>query len=214
LNPRPGKLIRMEKGANPPSTCNAEVYEVPYDPKGSGMGGSHPRGIDIDTNGIVWTPLAGEGILASFDRSKCKTLIGEAATTGRHCPEGWAFYPIPGPDFKTQPNVKADFHYSMWLDRFNSLGLGKNIPVVDGSDSDSLLAFVPNTQKWVRLQVPYPMGFSSHFFDGRIDDAKAGWKGRGVWAANQTTGSQLTEGGKNMPSQLAHFQIRPDPLAK
>jgi hypothetical protein len=214
LNPRPGKLIRMVKGANPPSTCNAEVYEVPYDPKGSGMGGSHPRGIDIDTNGIVWTPLAGEGILASFDRSKCKTLIGEAATTGRHCPEGWAFYPIPGPDFKTQPNVKADFHYSMWLDRFNSLGLGKNIPIVDGSDSDSLLAFVPVSKQWVRLQVPYPMGFSSHFFDGRIDDAKAGWKGRGVWAANQTTGSQLTEGGKNMPSQLAHFQIRPDPLAK
>jgi len=214
LNPRPGKLIRMVKGANPPSTCNAEVYEVPYDPKGSGMGGSHPRGIDIDTNGIVWTPLAGEGILASFDRSKCKTLIGEAATTGRHCPEGWAFYAIPGPDFKTQPNVKADFHYSMWLDRFNSLGLGKNIPIVDGSDSDSLLAFVPGSKQWVRLQVPYPMGFSSHFFDGRIDDAKAGWKGRGVWAANQTTGSQLTEGGKNMPSQLAHFQIRPDPLAK
>jgi hypothetical protein len=35
-----------------------------------------------------------------------------------------------------------------------------------------------------------------------------------LWAANETTGSQLTEGGKNMPSQVAHFQIRPDPLAK
>jgi hypothetical protein len=214
LNPRPGRLIRMVKGANPPSTCNAEVYEVPYDPKGSGMGGSHPRGIDIDTKGIVWTPLAGEGILASFDRGKCKVLIGEAATTGRHCPEGWAFHPIPGVAFKTQPDVKADFHYSMWLDRFNALGLGENVPIVDGSDSDSLLAFLPGSKQWVRLQVPYPMGFSSHFFDGRIDDAKAGWKGRGVWAANQTTGSQLTEGGKNTPSQLAHFQIRPSALAK
>ncbi len=214
LNPRPGRLVRMVKGANPPATCNAEVYEVPYDAKGSGNGGSHPRGIDVDTNGIVWTPLAGEGVLASFDRSKCKMLVDEAATTGRHCREGWAFYPIPGPAFKTQPDVKADFHYSMWLDRFNALGLGKNIPMVDGSDSDSLLAFIPGNKQWVRLQVPYPMGFSSHFFDGRIDDAKAGWKGRGVWAANQTTGSQLTEGGKDMPSQLAHFQIRPDPLAK
>jgi hypothetical protein len=214
LNPRPGRLIRMVKGATPPSTCNAEVYEVPYDPKGSGMGGSHPRGIDVDTNGVVWAPLAGEGILASFDRSKCKTLTGEAATTGRHCPEGWALFPIPGPAFQTQPDVKADFHYSMWLDRFNALGLGKNIPIVDGADSDSLLAFIPESKRWVRLQVPYPMGFSSHFFDGRIDDAKAGWKGRGVWAANQTTGSQLTEGGKSMPSQLAHFQIRPSPLAK
>ena len=109
LNPRPGKLIRMVKGANPPSTCNAEVYEVPYDPKGSGNGGSHPRGVDIDSKGIVWTPLAGEGILASFDRGKCKVLTGEAATTGRHCPEGWSFYPIPGAAFKTQPERENGF---------------------------------------------------------------------------------------------------------
>ena len=82
LNPRPGKLIRMVKGANPPSTCNAEVYEVPYDAKGAGNGGSHPRGIDIDTKGIVWTPLAGEGILASFDRGKCKVLTGKRQPPG------------------------------------------------------------------------------------------------------------------------------------
>jgi hypothetical protein len=35
-----------------------------------------------------------------------------------------------------------------------------------------------------------------------------------VWAANQVRGSQLTEGGKDTPSQLANFQMRPDPLAK
>jgi hypothetical protein len=214
LNPRPGKLIRMVKGANPPSTCNAEVYEVPYDARGAGEGGSHPRGIDIDTKGIVWTPLAGEGILASFDRRKCKVLTGEAATTGRHCPEGWSFYPIPGAAFKTQPNVKTDFAYAMWVDRSNTLGLGKNLPVVSGADSDSLQVFNPDTNKWVRMRVPYPMGFFARFLDGRIDDLKAGWKGRGLWAANEATGSQLTEGGKDMPSQVAHFQIRPDPLAK
>ena len=50
--------------------------------------------------------------------------------------------------------------------------------------------------------------------DGRIDDANTGWKGRGVWAANESRGTQLTDGGKKLPSQLAHFQVRPDPLAK
>ncbi len=214
LNPRPGKLIRMVKGANPPSTCNAEVYEVPYDPTGAGMGGSHPRGIDIDTNGIVWTPLVGEGILARFDRGKCKALTNEASTTGRHCREGWSFYPIPGANFKTQPGVKTDFAYAMWVDRSNTLGLGANLPVVSGANSDSLLVFNPATGKWIRMRVPYPMGFFARFLDGRIDDAKAGWKGRGLWAANEATGSQLTEGGKEMPSQVAHFQVRPDPLAK
>jgi hypothetical protein len=214
IDPMPGRLIRMVKGTNPPETCNTEVYEVPYDPKGSGIGGSHPRGLDVDTKGLVWTALVGEGILASFDRRKCKLPpTGEEAVTGKQCHEGWSFYPIPGPTFKTQPNVKSDFSYYMWVDRFNTLGLGENIPIVDGADSDSLIAFHPDTKQWVRLQVPYPMGFFSRFFDGRIDNPKAGWKGRGLWAANQTRGSQLTEGGKNMPSQLAHFQIRPDPLA-
>lgn len=214
LNPRPGKLIRMVKGDRPPATCNAEVYEVPYDAKGSGPGGSHPRGIDIDTKGVVWTPLVGEGNLARFDRSKCRELKGEATTTGRQCREGWSFYPIPGAAFKTQPEVKSDFPYAMWVDRFNTLGLGKDLPVVGEADSDSLLVFDPATTQWVRLRVPYPMGFFPRFLDGRIDDPKAGWKGRGLWAANEATGSQLTEGGKDMPSQVAHFQMRPNPLAK
>jgi hypothetical protein len=213
LNPRPGRLIRMTRGSNPPSTCMAEAYE-PSAYQSPGMGGSHARGIDIDTNGVVWTPLAPEGNLASFDRRKCKALTKEAATTGPQCPEGWSFYAIPGAAFKAQPHVKSDYNNYVWVDRYNSLGLGNNIPVVDGANSDSLLAFQPKTRKWVRMQVPYPMGFFSRFFDGRIDNANAGWKGRGLWAANETRGSQLTEGGASMPSQLVHFQIRPNPLAK
>ena len=77
---------------------------VPYDPKGDGPGGNGARGIDIDTHGVVWTPLSAEGILASFDRSKCKTIpTGKDAITGNACREGWSFYPVPGPTFKTDP---------------------------------------------------------------------------------------------------------------
>ena len=47
----------------------------------------------------------------------------------------------------------------------------------------------------MRIRVPYPMGFFSRFFDARIDNPNTGWKGRGLWAANQQRGSQLTEGG-------------------
>jgi hypothetical protein len=216
----PGRLIRMVRGSDPPSTCLTEVYEVPYDAKGQGPGGSHDRGIDIDTNGVVWTPLTGEGYLASFDRRKCKVLpIGkaastEAALTGKQCHEGWTFYPVPGPSFQSDPTVKSDYNYYMYIDRYNSLGLGNNVVIIDGANSDSLIAFEQDTKKWVRMTVPYPMGFFSRFFDARVDDPKAGWKGHGAWAANQSRGTQVTEGGKNVPSQLAHFQIRPDPLAK
>ncbi len=216
----PGRLVRMVRGSNPPATCLTEVYEPPYDPKGQAPGASHDRGIDIDGNGVVWTPLTGEGYLASFDRRKCKVLpVGKAATTeaaatGRQCPEGWSLYAMPGPTFQSDPTVKADYYYYMYIDRDNSLGLGKNVVIVDGADSDSLIAFQQDTKRFVRMTVPYRMGFFSRFFDARIDDPKAGWKGRGAWAANETRGSWLTEGGKGTPSQLYHFQIRPDPLAK
>ena len=44
-------------------------------------------------------PLS-SGILAGFDRRKCKgPLNGPAAATGLPCPEGWTLYPFPGPQF-------------------------------------------------------------------------------------------------------------------
>ena len=74
----------------------------------------------------------------------------------------------------------ADFHYYNWVDQFNTLGLGENVPIATGSGSDSLLALLPETGEWVVLRVPYPMAFFSRGLDGRIDDPNAGWKGRGA----------------------------------
>ena len=36
----------------------------------------------------------------------------------------------------------------------------------------------------VELRVPYPMGFFAKGLEGRIDDPKAGWKGRELWATS------------------------------
>jgi hypothetical protein len=213
--PLPGKLLRFVPGANPPSTCMTEVYEPPFttDPNFAGKLGYVPRGVDFDTNGVVWTNLGGSGQLASFDRSKCKVLRGPTAT-GQHCPEGWTLYPAPGPTFKGESEAKADWLYFVWVDRFNILGLGKNSVVVTGTGSDSLLVFQPPTKTWTVMRVPYPMGFYSRDVNGRIDDPNAGWKGRGIWADNDTRTTWHVEGGKGTPSQLVHFQLRPDPLAK
>jgi len=57
--------------------------------------GFGPRGGDIDNNGVFWVSLA-SGHLGSFDRRKCKVLNGPTAT-GKHCPEGWTLYQLPGP---------------------------------------------------------------------------------------------------------------------
>jgi hypothetical protein len=50
--------------------------------------------------------------------------------------------------------------------------------------------------------------------DGRIDDAKAGWKGRGLYATISTRTAFHMETGRGATSKVMHFQLRPDPLAK
>jgi hypothetical protein len=211
--PVPGKIVRALPGSNPPSTCMTEAYEPPYNnPKLPGELHYTPRGIDVDSNGLVWTALAGSGDLASFDRRKCKVLNGPAAT-GQHCPEGWTMYPVPGPSFKGT-DARADWHYLNWVDRYNTLGLGKDVSVVLGTGSDSLLVFKPDTKEWLTVRVPYPMGFYTRDIDGRIDDTKTGWKGRGLWASTETRVIWHAEGGRGQTPQMVHFQIRPDPLAR
>src|SRR5258708_509089 len=64
---------------------------------------------------------------------------------------------------------------------------------------------------WAFHQYPGP-GFKG--IGGRIDDPNAGWKGRGLWAANGDRTPWMIEGGKGTKPLAAHFQLRPDPLAK
>ena len=211
----PGRLVRMQLGTHPPATCMTEFYEPPFNnPKAPGVLGANPRGVDIDRNGLVWTALSDTNQLASFDRRKCKVLRGPTAT-GQHCPEGWTLYPTPGPKFKgVTDQLGADFLYYNWVDQFDVFGLGKNTPFATGTWSDALMALDPATKKWTVLRVPYPLGFYTREMDGRVDDPKAGWKGRGLWAASETRVTWLGEGGKGATSYVAHFQLRPDPLAR
>jgi hypothetical protein len=203
---QPGYLIRLVPGPNPSQTALAEIYQPPD----IGFGA---RGIDLDLNGVVWTALA-SGHLASFDRRKCKgPLNGPAAATGKQCPEGWTLYQFPGPQFKgvTDPG-SADHAYYVWVDRFNTLGLGANVPIAEANGSESLLALVNG--KFVSIHVPYPMGFFSKNVDGRIDDPNTGWKGRGLWTTTGTRAVFHNEGGTASSPKAYKIQLRPDPLAR
>lgn len=212
--PTPGHLLRVTLGSNPPATCVSEVYEPPFaNPKAPGVFGYAPRGIDVDRNGVIWTALSGSSHLASFDRRKCKVTSGPTAT-GQQCPEGWTLYTTPGPKMKgVTDDSSADFEYYNWVDQFNTLGLGENIPIVNGTNSDSLEAFIPSTKKWVVMRVPYPLNFYTRGLDGRIDNPNGGWKGRGVWATYASDLAWHTEGGAGTLSKAVKFQIRPNPLA-
>jgi len=201
----PGAIVRLNPGSNPPETALAEVYEPP-------MPGYSPRGGDVDRNGVYWTALA-SGHLASFDRRKCKGPLNGPNATGQHCPEGWTLYAEPLPQMKgvTEPG-SAEASYYTWVDWHDSLGLGQNVPIDTGNASEGLLALKDG--KWVVLRVPYPTGFYTKWMDGRIDDPKGGWKGRGLYATISTRTPFHMETGKGTTSKVMHFQLRPDPLAK
>jgi len=209
----PGAIIRLSPGENPPNTCLAEVYEPPFNNPASTISGFTPRGIDIDREGVIWTALAGSGHFASFDRRKCQVLNGPTAT-GQHCVEGWTLHETPGPHFKDVTySGSADMLYYNWVDQFDTLGLGKDVPIATGTGSDSLLVLQPDGE-FVVLRVPYPMGFSTRGVDGRIDDPNTGWKGRGLWANYAIHAPWHTEGGEGVTSKAVKFQLRPDPLAR
>jgi len=200
----PGAVVRLDPGSNPPATALAEVFTPP-------MPGYGIRGADIDRNGVVWMSM-GSGHLGSFDRSKCKGPLNGPTATGNHCPEGWSFYRYPGPGFVNRPEESVESSYYSWVDQHNTSGLGANVPMSTANLFDGVHALVNN--EMVTLRIPYPLGFYSKGFEGRIDDPNAGWKGRGLWVPSGDRTPWLKEGGKGTKPLVVHFQVRPDPLAK
>jgi hypothetical protein len=186
-----------------PKTKLSEVYYIP-------MPGFGPRGGDIDSKGVVWVSLA-SGHLGSFDRSKCKRPLNGPKATGDQCPEGWSFYQYPGPGFQGLGDNSAEASYYTWVDQHNAVGLGNDVPISTADENDGYAALVDG--KMVMLRVPYPLSYYTKGLDARIDDPKAGWKGRGLWGSEGDRTPWLKEGGKGMTPMAVHIQVRPDPLA-
>jgi hypothetical protein len=199
-----GAIVRVAPGSNPTETALTEIYEPP--PPGFG-----PRGGDVDRNGVYWVSLA-SGHLASFDRRKCKVLRGPIAT-GAHCPEGWTFHQLPGPQLRdVQDPGSAEASYYTWIDWFDTFGLGRNVPIAMGNLNSSILALVDG--QFVNFTLPYPMGFFAKNVDGRIDDPNAGWKGKALWSTYGTRTMYHLEGGKENRPKAVKIQLRPNPLAR
>ena len=154
-----------------------------------------PRGIDATTDGTLWFGT-GSGHLGRFDP---KT-------------EEFTYWETPGPKIRgTDAGTgSADFHYYIWVDQFDTFGLGDDMVILTGTNSDSLLVFDPATEGFTTIRIPYPLGTFTRGLDGRIDDPDAGWKGRGLWVSNNTDGLLHTE---NRMGYISHIQLRPDPLA-
>jgi streptogramin lyase len=181
----PGNKLNMFD----PKTITFKDFPLPAPGRG-------PRGVDATSDGMVWF-ATGSGHLG---RLNPKT-------------EKFTYWEMPGPKLKGTgaETGSADFAYYLWVDQFDTFGLGKDMVMVTGTNSDSTLAFNPATEKWTIFRVPYPMGFFTRGMDGRIDDPNAGWKGKGIWLNYSIDPSRFIE--KTRIPYINHFQLRPDPLA-
>ena len=191
---KPGYLMRYD-----PKTDTHEAYTPPFPAAGA-------RGIDVDSKGNIWAGMAGSGHLARFDRSACKQNWG----SGDQCPEGWTLWQTPGPNLKgIESSGSADFHYYTWVDQFDTLGMGPDTVFINGTNSDSLIAFRPDTEEFTVIRIPYPMVAFTRGLDGRIDDSAGGWKGRGLWFTNGLDPIMYSEVPR---TYVGHVQLRPSPL--
>jgi streptogramin lyase len=157
--------------------------------------GRVPHGIDHSTDGMVWFS-AGSGHLGRFDP---KT-------------EKFTYWDTPGPKYPGtgKETGSTEYPYFLWVDQFDALGMGRNTVVVTGTSSDALFMFDPKTEQFTVFRMPYPMPFFTRGLDGRIDNAGAGWKGRGIWASYN---SYLPKYSETRIGYISHIQLRPDPLA-
>jgi hypothetical protein len=171
-----------------PKTRKFKDYLLP-------LPGRFSHGIDFSTDGNVWFS-AESGHLGRLDPK-----------TGK-----FSYWDLPGPKFvgTASETGSTEAPYFLWVDQFNALGLGKDVVIVTGTSSDSLAIFDPKTEKFSVFRMAYPMPFYTRGLDGRIDDAKIGWKGRGIWA---TYSSYLPKFTETRMGSVNHIQLRPNPLA-
>ena len=103
--------------------------------------------------------------------------------------------------------------YYDWVDQFDTLGLGKNVPIATGNLSDAMFALVDG--KWVTMRVPYPMGFFAKGMDGRIDNPNTGWKGKGMYVhLFGPVRRAHIEGGKGQTTQSGALPAPPRPAGE
>ena len=129
---------------------------------------------------------------------------------------GFSVKAVSGDDDDGKTNVEADLTYLPQVDLHDALGLGRDVPMYGTVNYNMNVALLPARKQFVELNVPYPMGFFSRSANGRIDDPKSGWKGKGVWSSFSNYALWHVEGigTEGNGSKAVKFQIRPSSLAK
>jgi len=105
----------------------------------------------------------------------------------------------------------TEYPYFLWVDQFDALDMGTDTVIVTGTSSDSMLIFYPGSETFSVFRMPYPSPFYTRGLDGRIDDADAGWKGRGIWA---TVSFYLPKFSETGMGSVNHYSAASEPAGE
>jgi hypothetical protein len=131
--------------------------------------------------------------------------------TGDHCPEAGAFYQYPGRLRRHRDNSAESSYYS-WVDQHNTLRTGEDVPMSTGNLNDGLIAYQGRPDGDAARAV------SAWLLRERASTAastiRSRMEGARAVGCERRSGAVAHETGKGTRPFAAHFQVRPNPLAK
>ena len=203
IRANPGAVVRLNPGTNPPETALSEIL-ISRRPASA-------RAAAISTV-KAWSGCRSRaGHLGGFDRSDARARSTARTPPEMICPEGSSFYNIRARALKASaitPPVEL-LHLGRPAQhagaRQRRAGVHRQSQRRPGAYAD---------EEVDHDESALPDRLLRKGLDGRIDDPKAGWKGRGLWTSSGGRVPWHQEGGLGMTPMAVHFQIRPSPLAE
>ena len=131
---RPGAASRSERQLHRPVRSEEPHLQALPDPA-AGIRSARDRR-DDRRQALVRDRQRPSGALRSRDRAV--QVLGDAGAQDQ--------------DHRGKETGSADFHYYIWVDQFDTLGLGKDMVILNGTNSDSLLVFNPTSEQFTVIR--------------------------------------------------------------
>jgi len=145
---QPGYVMRIVPGPNPAETALTEVY---VRRKAHGVRAASTW-ISTASSGRRWRAVTWRASTEEMQRASERARGGERQALPRRLDA----LQNAGRNSRALTLRAAPNHaYYIWVDRYNTLGLGANVPIANTNGGESLLAVVDG--KMVDLRVPYPL---------------------------------------------------------
>jgi len=161
---RPGnagaRLVRFVPGSHPPETALAEVLRGAMEqPEGRRCKGFAPRGMDVDSKGVVWAPLSRRTLCQLRPAPSARLHSTARPPRDNTAPKAGRSIHSLVPNYKgAVENGSADSAYYNFVDRFRHARVSARTcrlrPATCPRD-----CWCWWDGKFMTLRVPYPMGY-------------------------------------------------------